>query len=195
MIMTDPLGERCAQNKATACCERLPCLVLEEIHPIGAVTRQATSPVTACTEYFGKAVCAGSSAEILSIGSVSVAVSPYAVFPVTLLVSLIRRIPLMALTTKQTELAGAIDAYVQQIAANGGGDEEILHTMSDYMEPFKQLLDMSSKQDMDLLCRQYAGFYRFAQLLEQMAQGIADGTIIVPRERKKKPRKPKPRRD
>lgn len=101
----------------------------------------------------------------------------------------------MALTTKQRGLAGAIDAYVQQIAANGGGDEEILHTMSDYMEPFKQLLDMSSKQEMGLLCRQYAGFYRFTQLLEQMAQGIADGTITVPRERKKKPRKPKPRRD
>lgn len=101
----------------------------------------------------------------------------------------------MALTTNQMELAGTIDAYVQQIVAGGGGDEEILRTMSDYMAPFKQLLDMSSRQEMDLLCQQYAGFNRFARLLEQTAQGIADGSLTVPKERKQKPRKPKPRRD
>lgn len=101
----------------------------------------------------------------------------------------------MALTTNQIELAGTIDAYVQQIVAGGGGDEEILRTMSDYMAPFKQLLDMSSRQEMDLLCQQYAGFNRFARLLEQMAQGIADGSLTVPKERKQKPRKPKPKRD
>lgn len=101
----------------------------------------------------------------------------------------------MALTTNQIELAGTIDAYVQQIVASGGGDEEILRTMSDYMASFKQLLDMSSRQEMDLLCQRYAGFNRFARLLEQMAQGIADGSLTVPKERKQKPRKPKPRRD
>lgn len=101
----------------------------------------------------------------------------------------------MALTTNQKELAGTIDAYVQQIVADGGGDEEILRTMSDYMAPFKQLLDMSSPQEMDLLCRQYAGFNRFARLLEQMAQGIADGSLTLPKKRKQKPRKPKPRRE
>lgn len=101
----------------------------------------------------------------------------------------------MTLTTNQIELADTIDAYVQQIIAGGGSDEEILHTMSDYMALFKQLLDMSSRQEMDLLCQQYAGFNRFARLLEQMAQGIADGSLTVPKERKQKPRKPKPKRD
>jgi hypothetical protein len=33
---------------------------------------------------------------------------------------------------------------------------------------------------MDILCQQYDGFYRFAKLLENLAQGIADGTIPVP---------------
>jgi hypothetical protein len=33
---------------------------------------------------------------------------------------------------------------------------------------------------MDLLCEQYDGFYRFAHLLERLAEGIADGSIPVP---------------
>ncbi len=39
MIMVAPSGERFTQDKATARCERLPILELEEIHPIRAVTR------------------------------------------------------------------------------------------------------------------------------------------------------------
>jgi len=37
-----------------------------------------------------------------------------------------------------------------------------------------------SPEDMDTLCGRYKGFYRFAQFLENLAQGIADGTIPVP---------------
>ena len=48
------------------------------------------------------------------------------------------------------------------------------------MGVFKQLLDTCSPEDMDVLCERYEGFYRFAQLLENLAQGIADGTIPVP---------------
>jgi hypothetical protein len=33
---------------------------------------------------------------------------------------------------------------------------------------------------MDVLCERYNGFYRFAKLLENLAQGIADGSIPVP---------------
>ncbi|NKQ35779.1 MAG: hypothetical protein HF973_09215 [Chloroflexi bacterium] len=43
--MVAPSGERFTQDKATARCERLPILELEEIHPIGAVTRQRSGPV------------------------------------------------------------------------------------------------------------------------------------------------------
>lgn len=33
---------------------------------------------------------------------------------------------------------------------------------------------------MDMLCERYNGFYRFATLLERLAEGIADGSIPVP---------------
>jgi hypothetical protein len=48
------------------------------------------------------------------------------------------------------------------------------------MGTFKRLLELSTAGDMDLLCQRYAGFYRFATLLERLAQGIADGRIPTP---------------
>lgn len=86
----------------------------------------------------------------------------------------------MALSEQQTHLAVTIDRHVNQVIASGGGDEELLVSMYDYMGMFKQLLDTCSREDMDILCQQYDGFYRFAKLLENLAQGIADGTIPVP---------------
>jgi hypothetical protein len=88
----------------------------------------------------------------------------------------------MPLTAQHTRLAVTIDRHVNQVVANGGGDEELLRSMSDHMGTFKQLLDTCSGEEMDLLCQQYDGFYRFAKLLETLAQGIADGTIPVPPE-------------
>ena len=60
------------------------------------------------------------------------------------------------------------------------GSEGLLVSVYDYMGLFKQLLDTCSPEDMDTLCGRYKGFYRFAQFLENLAQGIADGTIPVP---------------
>ena len=52
--------------------------------------------------------------------------------------------------------------------------------MYEYMDTFKQLLDSSTQQEMDELCRRYDGFYRFALLLDLLAEGIANGIIPVP---------------
>jgi hypothetical protein len=86
----------------------------------------------------------------------------------------------MPLTEQQTRLALAIDTYVKQVLARGGGDEALLMSMADYMGTFKQLLEACTGEDMDLLCERYEGFYRFAKLLEQLANGFADGSISVP---------------
>ena len=48
------------------------------------------------------------------------------------------------------------------------------------MGTFKQLLDTCTGADMDALCARYDGFYRFAKLLERLAEGIADGSIPMP---------------
>ncbi len=86
----------------------------------------------------------------------------------------------MPLTAQQTRLAVTIDTHVRQITAHGGGDEVLLVSMYDHMGTFKQLMEMSTGEEMNVLCQRYSGFYRFAQLLERLAEGIADGSIPVP---------------
>lgn len=113
---------------------------------------------------------------------------------------------------QKVELAEMIDAWVQDIVRSSNSDdqadERILESMVDYMGPFKHLLDNCTKLEMTLLANQYDGFYRFANLLERLAQAIQDGVIEVPedaplppgwvdkpqRVKKKRPRKPKPKR-
>ena len=41
-------------------------------------------------------------------------------------------------------------------------------------------METSSRSEMDALCLKYDGFYQFANLLERLATGIADGRIQVP---------------
>ena len=86
----------------------------------------------------------------------------------------------MPLTEQQTRLAGTIDRHVKHILAQGGGDEELLMSLADHMGTFKQSRDMSTGEEMNMLCQRYEGFYRFANLLERLAEGIADGSIPVP---------------
>jgi hypothetical protein len=86
----------------------------------------------------------------------------------------------MPLTGQQIKLAEAIDTHVRQVLAQGGGDEALLLSLADYMPIFKQLLDTCTGAEMDALCERYDGFYRFATLLENLARGIADGSIPVP---------------
>jgi len=86
----------------------------------------------------------------------------------------------MPLTADQTRLALTIDMHVKQVLAHGGGEEALLLSLADSMPTFKQLLDSCTGEEMDMLCERYDGFYRFASLLERLAEGIADGSITVP---------------
>lgn len=121
---------------------------------------------------------------------------------------------------EKLRLAQTIDTRVQDIVRRSNSDdqadEQILESMIDYMGPFKQLLDTCTKLEMNLLIQRFDGFYRFANLLERLAQAIQDGVIEVPedapmpsgwgmksqRPRQKQPalslskgpRKPKPKR-
>ena len=77
----------------------------------------------------------------------------------------------MPLTDRQTRLASIIDEPVLRTLANGGNDEDLLVSLHDYMETFKEIMDTSTSMEMDQLCQRYDGFYRFAQLLEHLAEG------------------------
>jgi len=86
----------------------------------------------------------------------------------------------MALKKTHYRTAKKIDAYVNKVLARGGGDEQLLETMYDYMAPFREVMDAAAPREMDQLCNKYDGFYRFANLLERLAQGIKDGRVEVP---------------
>jgi hypothetical protein len=89
----------------------------------------------------------------------------------------------MPLTPEQIRLARTIDRHVKRTVVLGGdgGDEALLVSMSDSMSPFKRLMDISTEAEMNQLGQQYDGFYRFAKLLERLAEAIANGTITVPK--------------
>jgi hypothetical protein len=52
--------------------------------------------------------------------------------------------------------------------------------LADHLGTFKQLMEISTDADMNALCQRYDGLYRFANLLERLAEGIAEGRIPVP---------------
>lgn len=83
----------------------------------------------------------------------------------------------MALTDKQIRLAERIDTWANSVT----NETEMLQGMADYMATFKQIMDATNSHEMDMLCTRYDGFYRFAKLLEDIARGIQDGTIQVPK--------------
>jgi hypothetical protein len=86
----------------------------------------------------------------------------------------------MPLTAQHTRLARLVDPHVRAILAHRGSDEAIGMAMADAMGPCKPWLETCTDTDMDVLCERYDGLYRFATLLEQVAEGIAKGRIPVP---------------
>ena len=82
----------------------------------------------------------------------------------------------MPLTTKQ--LVIHIDNRVNQILVSGG-DEKLLISLYDIMGDLKNIMDSSSSQELDAYCQQYNGFFHAMKLLENMAAGIAAGSIIL----------------
>ena len=86
----------------------------------------------------------------------------------------------MALTQDHKRLAERIDKKVTKILKHGGNDVDVLTGLTSYMNDFKTLMDTTSKDDMNALCERFDGFYRYAKILENLAEGIHSGDIIVP---------------
>ena len=87
----------------------------------------------------------------------------------------------MAATLQRKQVAQRIDQWVKGIERKGGGDEQLLMGMVDYMGSFKNVLDTTTQAQMEGLCSLYPGFFRFAKLLDLLAQGIHDGVIVPPK--------------
>ena len=86
------------------------------------------------------------------------------------------------LTTEQRQLAKIVHDYASRFPLTEDGDAQLLQGCYDYMEAFKRVMDSTSKVQMDYICLQYPGYFRFAKWMERLAQGIADGVIEVPKD-------------
>jgi hypothetical protein len=87
----------------------------------------------------------------------------------------------VSLSAKQLKIATLIDTKVRKLERSGRNDMTIFIEMSDLMPEFKKLMDTTDHAGMDDLCARFAGFYRFAKILENIAGGIQSGQINVPR--------------
>jgi len=90
--------------------------------------------------------------------------------------------PAIELNAEQLQLVKIIHDHALRFPLSEAGDAELLQTCYDYMDAFKRVMDSTSRIQMDYICQQYGGFYRFAKLMEMLACGIADGTIQVPKD-------------
>ncbi len=76
-----------------------------------------------------------------------------------------------------------IDARIRQLDALDMQEVEIIAAMAEYMSDFHHLMVSTSHPEMDALCGEFSGFYRFAKIIETLASGIASGKIDVPGDR------------
>ena len=87
----------------------------------------------------------------------------------------------MALTAEQLRIAAEIDAAMQKLARAGQDDVTIFAGMASHMVDFKRLMDTAGQDGMNELGRRFAGFLRYAKILEMIAAGIQSGALKVPR--------------
>jgi hypothetical protein len=85
-----------------------------------------------------------------------------------------------SITSQQREIAASIDAQMQRLDAAGLDEAEIVAAMVDHMPGFHCLMRELDNAAINLLAREFAGFYRYAKIVETIASGIATGQIQVP---------------
>ena len=85
----------------------------------------------------------------------------------------------MNLYAEQIQLVTIINNHVDKYPDTDRGNEQLLTTIYDYMDAFKRVMESTTTVQMDHLSLQYLGFCRSGKLLETIAQGISDGSIVV----------------
>ncbi|MCY1740851.1 arylsulfatase regulator [Ensifer sp. SL37] len=83
--------------------------------------------------------------------------------------------------TEMLAIIRRLDARADALLLTGADDISLFVGMSDLMPDFKALLDSSYKHEIETMGGRFPAFYRFATVLSNIAGGIADGSIKVPR--------------
>jgi len=86
----------------------------------------------------------------------------------------------MSRIDEQEQLAREIDAHVRRVEASDRSDEALLASAYEVLGSFKQLVDLSSAEELNKLSDKFLGLHRFASLLERIAMGIRSGAIEPP---------------
>ena len=87
----------------------------------------------------------------------------------------------MLSTDQVTPLVENINKRANDILRAGGNDEELLVSLHDIMSDIMKVMKASTEHKLNWYCQKYDGFYRYMHLLDQLAKGISDGTISVPK--------------
>jgi len=82
---------------------------------------------------------------------------------------------------EQKTISTALEARINEIDPAANSPFDLLAHMAPQMPRFKRLMDISHEGELNKLCRQFPGLYRFADLLERLANDIRSGDIEVPR--------------
>lgn len=84
---------------------------------------------------------------------------------------------ILAITDKQKDFIISLDHEAKEILQNGGGQESLLISLSNRIFEIKGIMDSSTHTELDYYCSKYEGFYYYMKLMEQLAQGCADGAF------------------
>ncbi|EIZ77151.1 hypothetical protein WSK_4290 [Novosphingobium sp. Rr 2-17] len=83
--------------------------------------------------------------------------------------------------TEMLEIMKRLDARANGLLLTGASDIDLLGGMFDLMPDFKALLDSPYNGEIEANARRFPGLYRYGVMLSNVAEGIADGAIRVPR--------------
>src|SRR3546814_17920971 len=76
-----------------------------------------------------------------------------------------------------------LDAHANALLLIGASDIDLLGGMFDVMPDFKALRDAVYGEEIERKAGRFPGLHRYAVMLSNHAEGIADGSIRVPRRR------------
>ena len=83
--------------------------------------------------------------------------------------------------TEMLETMKRLDAHANALLLTGASDIDLLGGMFDVMPDFKALLDAGYGGEIDKNAGRFPGLHRYAVMLSHVAEGIAEGSIRVPR--------------
>src|SRR3546814_3458017 len=80
--------------------------------------------------------------------------------------------------TEMLETMKRLDAHANALLLIGASDIDLLGGMFDVMPDFKALLDAGYGEEIERNAGRFPGLHRYAVMLSNIAEGIADGSKI-----------------